>query len=113
MNYIERIEIVENTIQEFCRIYIIKNYNILDKLYLKIDIQTAYKDTFATHFQEYFTKDVEKSIWTASEHIVYSLTAFLRTNPESSLEQILKFTEIMISIQIAHFESWCKEIIEA
>lgn len=110
MDYTERIEIVETTIQEYCRKYISENYGTLEYLYLKTDIQTAYKNAFTEQFHEYCTKDVERIIWTASENLVYSLSAFLRTNSESSLEQILKFTETMISIQIAHFESWCEEV---
>ena len=114
MDYTERIEIVETTIQEYCRKYISENYNKnLEYLFLqKIDIQTVYKDAFVEQFQEYCTKDVERTIWAASENLVYSLSAFLRTNPEAPLEQILKFTETMIYIQIAHFESWCEEVAE-
>jgi len=112
MDYTERIEIVETTIQEYCRKYISENYGTLEYLYLKTDIQTAYKNAFIEQFQEYCTKDVERIIMTASENLIYSLTAFIQTNPESSLEQIHTFAEKMISIQIAHFESWCEEVAE-
>lgn len=115
MDYTEHIELVEETIQIFCRKYISENYNKnLEYLFMqKIDIQTAYKNAFLEQFEPYYTKDVERHLHVSSENLVYSLSAFLRTNPETSLEQILRFTETMISIQIAHFESYCEEVPEA
>jgi hypothetical protein len=115
MDYTEHIELVEETIQIFCRSYLSENYNKnLEFLFMqKTDIQTAYKNAFLEQFEAYYTKDVEKIVHVSSENLVYSLSAFLRTNPESSLEQILRFTETIISIQITHFEWYCEEVAEA
>jgi hypothetical protein len=115
MDYTDHIEIVEEKIQQFCRSYLSENYNKnLEYLFMqKIDIQTTYKNAFLEQFQEYCTKDVEQHVHVSSENLIYSLSAFLRTYPECSLKQILTFTETMISIQIAHFESHCEEVAEA
>ena len=113
MDYTERIELVENTIQEFCRKYISENYANLERIFLqKIDIQLAYKEAFIQQFEEYCTKDIEVLLWISSENLVYSFSAFLRTNPTASLGDVLTFAETMISIQIAHFDYWLEEVAE-
>jgi len=115
MSYTECIEHVEETIQRFCKTYSSEHYKDAhtfgEALLYNHAIQTAYKAAFVEQFGNYITPVIETLLDVSSEHLVFSLSAFLRVTPSASLEQFQHFMETLLTIQIGTFEVWSDGII--
>lgn len=75
--------------------------------------QEAYKTAFEHNFEGFGTEKTEGTLCFAADHLGYSLSVLLRINPTYSLDKLLVFLETMLSVQLAHFETWCDGVAEA
>jgi hypothetical protein len=118
MNFTERMEAMEEELQELCKRGVVgmvrrrvegRSEPMLQDLLLQSTVfQDAYKTAFDHHFEGVGTDETASALRVAADNLGYSLSAFLRScEPDYSLDKLLVFLETMLSIQLAHFETWC------
>ena len=118
MNFTERMEAMEEELQDLCkrgvgamvreRVEGRSSGPMLQDLLLQSTMfQEAYKTAFEHNFEGFATAETARALLIAADHLGYSLSVLLRINPTYSLDKLLVFLESMLSVQLAHFETWC------
>jgi hypothetical protein len=117
MEYKKLFEQVRCSIQEQCKVLIVKHWEQLFTMWLSseasFDIGTIYKKALKKQFDYYMNSRLEQQIWMAGTNLVVALHTFLEVHDGVlELDDMLRFTRLYIDRQLVSFDTWCSELRE-
>lgn len=112
MSYEERFEIVKTNLVSFIKEKITSRYNYSNEyiIWSYSVIIDAYKEKFTQQFSQYMTPSIENTLFVAAKHFSYAVQSFVNMNPFYSLEDLLNFVDMFLSIQFNDFGNMCDDI---
>lgn len=112
MSYEERFAIVKTNLVSFIKEKITSRYNYSNEyiIWSYMVIIDAYKEKFTEQFSQYMTPSIENTLFVAAKHFSYAVQSFVNTNQLYTLEELLNFVDIFLSIQFNDFENMCDDI---
>ena len=114
MAYHDKFELVRTSLISHCKDCIIRNWERMFDMWLlceaDMEFGHGYQDKFKEQFSQYMNSDIESLLWLSGKNIVFAINAFMLYNHNSTLENVLDFTEKFISEQLDDFDNWCDEI---
>ena len=106
--YNSKFEAASSSLIKYCKDVIIEHHHnsFREWLNYEADICFAqgYQDKFKTEFGEYIPHEIHSRLWCAGKNIIYAIHSFIVLKEDYELEELLKFVETFVSIQLQNFD---------
>ena len=115
MSYEQKFEKVKAELIKFVKEKISSRYNYNNEFHMwsYSAIKEEYVSKFKEEFSEYINDDIEAKLWFAGQNIGFAVKTFIHTNPNYTLNKLLNFIDVFLTIQLDDFGNWCDDIMMA
>jgi hypothetical protein len=102
--YERKVKLFSQDLIKKCKDILINRWNSIDEILENAEpFGHAYLITYSDYLHA--SEEMERSLIDAGYHLTYAIRVFIRR--KATLDDVLEFTEQMISEQVFHLAEWC------
>ena len=114
MSYEDKFALVKNSIITQCKEVITENWLQMFDMWLSCEADMVfshiYKSAINQEFSKYVTPEIETLLWISAKNIVFAVGTYAGMKKNTTMKDVLKFTEEFVASQLDDFDNWCGDI---
>lgn len=76
------------------------------------EVAEAYGKHFSKEFGPQLDESFRLKLWFAGQNVAYAIHAYVKTNPDYTSDEFIRFVNTFVSDQLGDFDNWSHEFAE-